>query len=75
MAAVYRAVAPDGTVIGTEDSIEGIVRIIKNAPPGRYQINVISADPGSAPSGSRCWGTVTKSPAGRIKFDLPPYMD
>jgi hypothetical protein len=75
MTTLYRAVAPDGTVIGTEDSIERIVRVIKNALPGRYQIDVISADPGSAPSRSRTWGTVTKSPAGRIKFDLPPYMD
>jgi hypothetical protein len=75
MATLYRALAPDGTLIGTADSIDGIVQFIRNALPGRYQIDVISVDAGSAPSSSRGWGTVTKSPGGRIEFDLPPYMD
>jgi hypothetical protein len=75
MTVSYRAMAPDGAIIATEDSIDGIVRIIRDTRPDRYQVDVIGEDPGTGRPSSRPWGVIIRSPEGAIEFDLPPYMD
>ena len=65
--------APDGNPIGDTDSIDGVVEIARNAVPGSYRIDHISADPGSTVPMSRTWGShqITQWPdhAGRPAVD------
>jgi hypothetical protein len=71
----YRVFSSDGNPIGDADSIDGVVAIARNAVPGSYRIDHISADPGSAVPTSRTWGAVIKSRSGQITLDVPPWID
>jgi hypothetical protein len=71
----YRVFSSDGNSIGDADSIDGVVEIARNAGPGSYRIDHISADPGSAVPTSRTWGAVIKSRSGQITLDVPPWID
>jgi len=75
MGALYRVFSPNGNPIGDADSIDGVIEIARNALPGRYRIDSISADPDSGVPRSWTWGAVIKSRKGRIKLDVPPWID
>ncbi len=47
---------PDGEQIGSAESIPGLARLLEGAPPGRYHIDEISADPLPSGLASRGWG-------------------
>jgi hypothetical protein len=75
MPTVYRLVAPDGGAIGDADSVDGIVEIATKVAPGRYRIDQVKEDPGTAGGLSRAWGNLIKTPTGRVKLDVPPWLD
>jgi hypothetical protein len=75
MGPIYRVSSPSGNPIGDADSIDGVVEIARNAVPGRYRIDYISADPGSGVPRSCTWGAVIKSGKGRITLEAPPWID
>ena len=75
MASVFRVTSRGGASIGDADTIDGVVELVKNAPPGRYRIDRISLDPASGELRSWKWGTVIKDRKGGIKLDLPPWID
>jgi len=45
MPRILRLNNPDGDLIGSTESIEGIREMLEPLPPGRYHIDEISADP------------------------------
>jgi hypothetical protein len=75
MATVFRVTARDGGTLGEAASIDGVVEVAKGAPPGRYRIEKVARDP--ATGEVRCWewGTIAKDRKGRVKLDLPPWID
>ena len=74
MPTLYRVVAPDGSLIGEGASIDEVVEIVKQAPPGRYRVDLVQ----SGRSGRwvfAIWGEVIKTVRGRIKLNAPPWAD
>ena len=49
---VFRIVDRDGEILADADSLDGVTEIVRRAPPGRYHVDEISADP--LPSGHTC---------------------
>jgi hypothetical protein len=75
MATVFHVTARAGGSIGDADTLDGVVDIAKNAPPGRYRIEKISLDPATGDVRSWKWGAVRKDRQGGIKLDLPPWIN
>ena len=75
MPGFYRVFFPDGNLIGDADSIDGVVDLAKNVPPGRYRIDQVFSDPGSGAQKSQTWGAVIRSRNGRITLDAPSWID
>jgi hypothetical protein len=72
---LYRVIAPDGISLAEGNSIDEIVQFVKQAPPGRYRVDLVQSDPGPDGSSSRTWGEVIKTMRGRIKLNAPPWAD
>jgi hypothetical protein len=72
---LYRLIAPDGTSLAEGNSIDEIVQFVKQAPPGRYRVDLVQAELGPAGGSSRTWGEVIKTMRGRIKLNAPPWVD
>jgi hypothetical protein len=72
---LYRVISPDGSSLGEGNSIDEIVQFVKQAPPGRYRVDLVQT--GSQPNegSSRTWGEVIKTMRGRIKLNAPPWVD
>jgi hypothetical protein len=75
MPVVFRITARDCGSIGETDTLDGVVELAKGAPPGRYRLDKISLDPATGDLRSWDWGTIIKDRKGRIKLDLPPWVD
>ena len=75
MATVFRVTAQNGASMGEAATMDGVVELAKDAPPGRYQIQKIHLDP--ATGDLRCWewGTIIKDHGGGIKLDLALWLD
>jgi hypothetical protein len=71
----FRVTSCDGASIGEAVSIDGIIEIVKKAPPGRYGIQKETLDFATGDLRSWDWGAITKSRKGRITMDLPPWVD
>ena len=56
--------------IGDADTIEGARGIVRDQPPGRYDVDDIRADPFSSGHTSRGWGRLIRHPDGRVS--VPP---
>ncbi len=56
----FRIVDRDGEMLADANSFVGVTEVVSNAPPGRYQVDEISAKP--LPSGhpARTWGTAVR---------------
>ena len=75
MPAVYRVVAPDGNLLGEGTSIDDVVEIARNLPPGRYRVDLVKSGPEQASDSTRVWGEVIKTVRGRVKLSAPPWAD
>jgi hypothetical protein len=75
MSASYRLVSTDGSPTGETDSLDGLVEIMKAAPPGRYQIETLSLDLATGELRSWSWAAIVKDSGGRVELDLPPWLD
>ena len=69
----FRIVDHDGEMLADADSLDGVTEVIRNAPLGRYHIDVISVEP--LPSGhtARRWGTAMRHDDGRLILDPDPW--
>jgi hypothetical protein len=69
----FRIVDRDRELLADADSLDSVTEVLRNAPPGRYHIDEISATP--LPSGhtARRWGIAIRQPDGRIVFDPDPW--
>jgi hypothetical protein len=72
---LYHIFAADGSLIGQGSSIEEVVEIVKLAAAGRYRIELIQVGDGSAAPSSRTWGEMIRTTRGRVKLDVPPWVD
>jgi hypothetical protein len=66
---VFRIVNHEGEMLADADSLDGVTEALRNAPPGRYHIDEISAKP--LPSGhtARRWGRAIRQDDGRVILD------
>jgi len=69
----FRIVDRDGEMLADADSLDDVTELVRNAPPGRYHIDEISAKP--LPSGhtARRWGTAIRHDDGRVVLDPDPW--
>ncbi len=56
----FRLIASDGASLGVADTLEGVVKLTRDIPQGRYQIEEFSVDPATGNPQSWEWGTLTK---------------
>jgi hypothetical protein len=75
MPMVFRVTARDGGSIGEAATMDGVIELANQAPPGRYQIEKLSLDPAGGELRSWDWGTIVKDSAGRVELDLPAWLD
>ena len=71
----FRVFAPDGSPIGDVESIDEVIELARQSPPGRYQVDQVSTDIASGDQKSRTWGSVTRSNKGKIALHAPPWID
>ncbi len=71
---LFRIVDRDGEMLADSDSLDGVPQLPRNAPPGRYHVDEISAKP--LPSGhtARRWGTAIRHDDGRVILDPDPWQ-
>ncbi len=69
----FRIVDRDGEMLADADSLDGVTKVVRSAPPGRYHVDEISEVP--LPSGhtSRRWGFAIHHDDGRMVFDPDPW--
>jgi hypothetical protein len=75
MATVFRVTAGASGSIGDAYTMDGVVKLAKDAQPGHYRIDKISLDPATGDFRAWEWGEVIKEKNGCIKLDLPPWID
>jgi Tol biopolymer transport system component len=63
---LFRIISPDGDYLALSETVQGVVEIVKNDRPGRYQIDETNADLLSSGQPSRNWGAVIRFPSGDI---------
>jgi len=70
---LFRIVDPDGEMLADADSLDGVTKVVRNAPPGRYHVDEIAAAP--LPSGhtARRWGCAIRHEDGRVVLDPDPW--
>ena len=70
---LFRIVDRDGEMLADADSMDGVTELVRNAPPGRYQVDEISAVP--LPSGhtARRCGTAIRHDDGRVILGPDPW--
>ena len=74
MATGFRVTARSGAVIGEADSMDGVIAIAKNIPPGRYRIEQLSLDPATGDIRCSSWGRDRQGPQGSDQV-APPVLD
>lgn len=69
----FRIVDRDGEMLAAAESLDGVTEFVRNAPPGRYHVDEISANP--LPSGhtTRCWGSAVPHDDGRVILSPNPW--
>lgn len=75
MPTAFCLTASDGEPIGEADTIDGLIELARNAPPGRYRIDKVSLDPDTGAPRFWEWGAIVKELDGGINLDLPPWID
>ena len=75
MPTLYHIFAPDGALIGQGSSIDEVVEIVKQSKTGRYRVELVQTGDGSSAPSSRTWGEVIKTARGKVKLDVPPWVD
>ena len=67
----FRVFAPDGSPIGDVESVDEVIELAKQSPPGRYQVDQFSTDIAFGDQMSRSWGSVTRSKKGQDRLARP----
>ena len=67
--------APRGGLIGSAATMDGVIGLVKDAPPGCYRLRKLTLDPATGDLRSWDWGTMVKGSDGGIKLDLPPWIE
>jgi hypothetical protein len=71
MSTVFRVTSRDGAPRGEAEDMDGVVNLVKDAPPGRDRLDQISLDPVTWDLRSWNWGTIFKDRKGAIKLSGP----
>jgi hypothetical protein len=75
MANLFRVTGRGGAVIGETDTMDGLIAIARNSPPGRYRIEQLSLNPVTGDTRSWKGGAIIKDRRGAIKLHLPYPTD
>jgi hypothetical protein len=75
MPTVFRVTARAGGSIGDANTMDGVIELASDAPPGSYRIEKITLDPATGDLRVWEWGAVRKNRKGVIKLYLPPGID
>jgi hypothetical protein len=75
MSTSYRAISCEGSIISEAPSLDELIELMKAAPAGNYEIERISLDAASGEVRSWRQGTIIRDRRGRLKLDLPPWLD
>jgi len=69
----FRIVDREGEMLADANSLDGVTKVVSNAPPGRYHVDEISVKP--LPSGhtARRWGVAIRHVDGRVILDADPW--
>ncbi len=70
---LFRIVDRDGEIVADADGLAGVNEIVRRAPPGRYHVDEISADPLPSGQTSRRWGFAIRHDDGRVILDPDPW--
>jgi hypothetical protein len=64
-----------GDGIDDADTLEGARAIVKDQPPGRYDVDEIRTEPFPSGHTSRQWGRLMRHPDGRVEDEPWPWPD
>jgi hypothetical protein len=70
---VYRISQNGQQPIIDVDGLEDIEPALRSRPPGRYDLDEISADPLQTGRTSRAWGVAVKFPDGSVAIEPDPW--
>jgi hypothetical protein len=62
-----------GDGIDDPDTIEGARGIVRDQPPGHYDVDEIRAEPFPSGHTSRGWGRLIRHPDGRVEDESHPW--
>ena len=63
---MFRILSPDGAYLALSETVQGVVEVVRNNRPGRYQIDETGAGVSASSPTSRNWGAVIRFPSGDI---------
>jgi hypothetical protein len=65
---VFRIINRDGDPVNAADSLDAIAEIVRQARPGRYQVEEAAVDSFPSALKFRRWGSVINLGLGRVKL-------
>ena len=68
-------VTHNGEDIDFDNTIEGAREIVRRQPPGRYDVDEITAEPFPSGHASRAWGHLIRQPDGQVEDEPWPWAD
>ncbi len=70
---MFRIISPDGVHLALSETVQGVVEVVRNGRPGRYNIDETGANLLTSGQASRNWGAVIRFPSGDIA--IHPLQD